>query len=649
MKLLFQVALENRKHYLLLLITLFATVLMSLAAQMEMFTLGFLVNTTKGSDFFELFGPEEKGKIQTADQISFDEVSNRWTVINGDVNQPISKKDAENFLKYRSKTSLHQQIMTRVGDYLGVSKSLYKLLIIFIFVALFKVICTFMGRYTMTLVGIKVSRDLRQKYFEHIQVLPMSFYQKYNIGSLSARVSGDAGIVADSISSFIINYLQTPFTILSSLCLLFYLSWKLSLLIFIGLPLLVLPIMYLARKVKKISKQIQQTGEQFATVLIDFLSGIQTVKLFVMEEFSLKKYKEQNNRSAKLEEKSARYGYSSRPILHMIGTLFLGFVILYGLYVADMSLSDLVVYVGFLHLFYEPIKKFSEENLKIQKGIAAAERMFEVLNIKPDIEDKPGAVEFTKFSDSIEFDNVWFKYEESWILKGLSFTVKKGETVALVGPTGAGKSTIAQLIPRLYEVNQGDIRIDGISIADYKQRSLREHIAFVPQKPFLFIDTVSQNIAFGRAFTPAQIQEAAIKAYADEFIQNLNGKYNSVLLEAGKSLSGGQQQRLAIARALVKNAPILIMDEATSSLDTVSENRIKQAIDALKGKMTQIIIAHRLSTIEDADKIIYLEHGRKIAEGKKDELLKTCSGFKLMWDMMYRNEKASEKEKVPLA
>ena len=224
---------------------------------------------------------------------------------------------------------------------------------------------------------------------------------------------------------------------------------------------------------------------------------------------------------------------------------------------------------------------------------------------------------------------------EQWVLKGVSFTVRKGETVAIVGPTGSGKSTIVQLLPRLYDVQKGEICIDGYPLNHYTQKSLRENIAFVPQKPFLFLDTVAENIAFGRPFSQEEVQEAARQAHADEFIQQLPQGYQTILLETGKNLSGGQQQRLAIARALIKKAPILILDEATSALDAMSENHIKRALAQLQGKMTQIIIAHRLSTIEHADKIIYLEKGEKIAEGTKDELLQICPSFKMMWEMMH--------------
>jgi ABC-type multidrug transport system fused ATPase/permease subunit len=305
-----------------------------------------------------------------------------------------------------------------------------------------------------------------------------------------------------------------------------------------------------------------------------------------------------------------------------------------------MSTSEVFFYCGLLYIFYEPIKKFAEENSHIQRGIAAADRLYEVMAMKPDIADKVDAKTLTSFQDSIEFDNVSFRYGDEWILRDLSFTIRKGECVAIVGPTGAGKSTIVQLLPRLYDIEKGEIRIDGVPLADYTQASLRENIAFVPQKPFLFVDTIGNNIAFGRTFPEGQMESAAISAYADEFITRLPKGYDTELVEAGKNLSGGQQQRLAIARALIKQAPILVMDEATSSLDTLSEMHIKQAIDNLRGKMTQVIIAHRLSTIEGADRIIYIEKGRKVAEGTKEELLATCPAFERMWNSVSANDSA---------
>lgn len=636
MNLLLKAALRNRRHFTLLIMTFTTLFVLTIANQLEMCSLGILADT--GSDFFTLFSPEKNA----VEAVSLTDVQARWTAIDTTGSGVITKQDASAFIAQQKEVNPLNRAFHYVKENFQLANNVTALVCILVAVAIFKAIWLFASRYTTQLLAIRVSRDLRQQYFEHIQQLPMSFYQQHNIGSLSSRVVGDAGQIASSINSGITNYLQTPFTVITSLVMCFCLSWKLSMVIFFGMPLIVIPIVFLAKRVKRVSRQLQTNQERFASVLIDFLAGIQTVKIFAMELFSLKKYIEQNNRMAVLESKTAKYGLLTRPILHGITTLCMAGVIIYGLHILGMGVAQLIVFVGLLNLAYEPVKKFADENGNIQRGVVAAERMFEVLNLKPHIEDLPGSVELKDFNDCIEFDHVWFRYQGEWVLKDVSFTVRKGETVAIVGPTGAGKSTIVQLLPRLYEVQQGEIRVDGKPLNLYTQKSLRDIIAFVSQKPFLFFDTVAANIAFGRDFTRDQVENAAKRAHAEEFICRLPQKYDTMLAEAGQNLSGGQQQRLAIARALVKNAPILILDEATSALDSLSENRIKNAILSLHGEVTQILIAHRLATIEHADRIIYLERGEKIAEGTREELLKTCEPFRHMWEALYHTEKKAE-------
>lgn len=632
MRQIFKIAFDKHKNSSLIALIISAMILLTFASQLEILALGII--TKKGPDFFELFAPLKEGKLEKVEQISSDQVQVRFQEIDTHHTGFITPQEVDRFLLQTKKSDIIGQMTGWINEILPIKENLSSLAIFLVFVAIFKAITLFAHRFSTRVMAIRISRDLRQKYFEHIQTLPMKFYQDHNIGSLSSRVMGDSAMIAEAINACLVNYLQTPFTVITTLLLCFYTSWKLSLIIFIGFPLIVFPIVFLAKRVKRISKQIQQNQERFASVIIDFLAGIQTVKLFGMEEFSLNKYRDQNHKMAALEQKSARYDLSSRPIIHTIGMFFLATALIYGLYVLQMSVPEILFYCGLLYVFYEPIKKFAEENSHIQRGIAAAERMCEVLELRPTIVDSDGAETMTQLNDSIEFDNVWFRYGEDWVLKGLSFKVEKGKTVAIVGPTGAGKSTIVQLLPRLYDIQEGTIRINGKPIHTYTQKSLRNNIAFVPQKPFLFLDTVSENISYGQDLSNEQIQLAARKAFAEEFILQLPQGYKTELSETGKNLSGGQQQRLAIARALAKNAPILIMDEATSSLDTISEVHIKNAIHELRGQVTQIIIAHRLSTIEDADKIIYLEKGEKIAEGTKEELLKSCQGFKKMWDHM---------------
>ncbi len=636
MKLLLQIAIRSRKHLSLLIGTLLTLIALTIASQMEMFALGILSNT--GSDFFTLFSPEKDNKLISPNEISLQMVQEKWTEIDVNKTGEISKQDAAAYLASKKEVNPLNWVLNKAKQKFSISSNFKALMLMLIGVAVFKAIWLFASRYATQLLSIRVSRDLRQHYFEHIQSLPMSFYQQYNIGTLSSRIVGDAAQISLSINACLTNYLQSPFTIVSSLCACVYISWKLSLVIFVIMPSIIFPIVVFARRVKRVSRQLQKNQERFSSVLIDFLAGIQTVKIFAMESFSLGKYKEQNNRMAVLESKTAKYGLLTRPILHAITTLCLAVVVLFGLYSLMLPISQLIVFCGLLHLAYEPIKKFAEENANIQRGVVAAERMFEVLNIRPDIKDKDGAQELIDFKDKIEFDHVWFRYQGEWVLKDFSLTIKKGETVAIVGPTGAGKSTIVSLLPRLYDAEKGEIRIDGIPVTEYTQASLRETLAFVSQKPFLFSDTIAGNIAFGRDFPREKIINAAKRAHADEFVQNMPEKYDSMLAEAGQNLSGGQQQRLAVARALVKEAPILILDEATSALDALSENRIKDAITELHGEVTQIIIAHRLATVENADKIVYLDHGVKIAEGTREEMLQNCPQFRLMWEAMFKTK-----------
>ncbi len=632
MKRLLKTALLAKQHRILILISLFSMFFLTLASQLEIVTLGII--TQKGPDFFELFAPIEGNKFQKQNHVTWDEVQDRWKELDSNNSKLVTKDDARRFLSEIKGNDLIDAVIQVVNRWIPIQTSLKALALFIVIVAIFKAIALFCQRFFARLVAIRMSRDLRQSYFEHIQSLPMLFYQKYNMGSLSSRVVGDAALVAEALNACLVNYLQTPFTVISTLTLCFYTSWQLSVILFFCLPLILIPIIFLAKRVKKISKQLQKNQESFASILLDFLGGIQTVKVFAMEDFSLKKYKEGNEKMARLEQKSARYDLSSRPIIHTIGMFCLATALLYGLYVLQMNVSEVLVYCGLLYVFYEPIKKFAEENTHIQRGIAAAERMQEVLEIKSHIHEIKAPLSMQSFKDIIEFDRVSFKYENEWIIKDISFTIKKGEVVAIVGPTGSGKSTIVQLLPRLYDVQEGEIRIDGRPISSYSQKSLRENIAFVPQKPFLFLDSVAENIAFGRPFTFQEIERAARQAHAEEFILKLEDGYQTVLLEMGKNLSGGQQQRLAIARALIKKAPILILDEATSSLDAMSEHSIKCALQELRGGMTQIIIAHRLSTIEHADKIIYIENGIKISEGSKNHLLETCPQFRQMWSIL---------------
>lgn len=611
MKLLLKIALSQKKHLSLILAAWLALIGLTCSSALEMFALGVISNKTS---------------------LSSDSVINSEKKLVNPLNTQIKK--IESLIK--EKKHLFDQ-----------KDHLISILVVLIFIVGLKALSLFYSRYFTGVLSTKISKDLREEYFQHLQKLSMDFYEQHNIGMIASRVATDANQIAYSLNAFLTNYLHTPFRILLSLVICFMISWELSLVIFIGLPLIVLPVILLTRKVKSITRQLQKNQERFTTVLLDFLAGIQTVKIFSMENFTFKKYKQQNDQMASLEIKTAKYDLLIRPILHTITILCVIGILFFGLYILSMSLSELLMFCGFLHQFYEPVKKFSEENAIIQKGCVAAERLFEVLKTEGNENVSEKGIEINAFNQTLEFQNVWFKYLDRWILKDLCFSIKKGEMVAIVGATGAGKSTIVNLLPRLYEIQKGSIKVDGVSIKEIKKSSLRKLFSFVSQKPFLFLDTIRANINYGNDFSNTTTEEAAKKAQAEEFISLYPEKYDTILSEAGKNLSGGQQQRLTIARALAKNAPILILDEATSSLDAFSERAIKNTILDLKGSITQIIIAHRFSTIEHADKIIFLEKGEVKALGTKDELLASCDSFKQMWKLNYHlDENLQEMELV---
>lgn len=638
MRLLIKAAIQNRKHYVLFAFTICAMFLLTFASQVEILSLGVIART--GPDFFVLFGEEHEKKLQSAEVLDREQVMQRWSRVS--TNDAITQDQATQYISKHDNVGLVHRVNAFLDKHLQISKNLMRLAAVIVVVALIKALALFVHRYFTQVMAIRVSRDLRRRCFEHVQKLPLSFYHKYDMGQIGARVAGDAGAVASSVNALLMNYIQTPFAILSTFCALVYISWKLTIVIFLGFPLIVLPVVFIARKVKNLAKRIQTNGEGFGRVLGEYLTGIFTIKSFAMEDFTFKKYCAHNERMAQLEEKNARYGLASRPILHSVSSMFFAGVILSGLYVFSMEPAELLVYCGLLYVFYEPVKKFADENVNIQRGVVAAERMFDLLAEVPTIVDAPDAKPLETFKEGIEFRNVSFRYRDEWVLRDLSFKIPRGKIVAIVGPTGAGKSTIVTLLPRLYDLEQGEILIDGKPLTAYTIKSLRQNMAVVPQKPFLFLDSIRENIAIGRPYSDVEVETAARNAHAEEFIVRMPNRYNHVLLELGKNLSGGQQQRLAIARALVTQAPILIMDEATSSLDAVSEEKIRDAILEMRGKLTQIIIAHRFSTIEHADIIIYIDHGRKLAEGSKDELLATCPEFRQMWELMHLKAQNSD-------
>ena len=480
--------------------------------------------------------------------------------------------------------------------------------------------------YLMGNVGTRVVTDIRDILYRHIQSLSLSFYSKTSTGMLMSRIANDVGILQRSVSDSIKKILESVFTVIGLTGVAFYQNWKLAAICFLVLPWMAIPIVRFGTKNRRFSRKTQERMGSMTTFLDETISGNQTVKSFCMEQYENKRFFNETMRLLDVSLATLRVSAYASPIMEFFGAGVMGAGLIYCggyLVITDaMTTGEFFSFVAAMAMLFRPIKAMSRENMKVQKGMAAAVRVFEVLDIKPDITDRQGAVALPPFNRCLEFRDVVFQYEERPVLKGLSFCAPAGEVVAFVGHSGAGKTTIANLLLRFYDVNGGAIMIDGIDIRDVTIRSLREQIAFVAQETVLFNDTVSNNISYGsREVSQEQIIEAAKAALAHDFIQAMPEGYNTVIGERGVRLSGGQRQRMAIARALVKNAPILILDEATSALDTHSEQQVQAALENLMKGRTTIMIAHRLSTVRNADQIIVLQEGDIIERGSHRDLL----------------------------
>lgn len=628
MKLLFHLAFGCRRRWGLVSLAAVAMVLSCAASQLEMLSLSLL--TPKGIDAFDLFSGEK-----SRDRLDRAQLEKSWNQLDTEGRGWITRRQAAaNILIKEQK--IGEQPLTRLRQLLDLDGHLSRLIALLVSIGIFKAICGFFQSYLTGQLYVQISKELCQRYFDHVQSMPLSFHRAQSVGQFVSRISQDAASAATAVNSLLLNYWQTPVLVVSSLVYLYWLSPGLFLLVFIELPALAAFIFLFTRRIRHMSHQILQQREDGTGVLAEFLGGIQTIKLFAREEFASRRFEKVNDQLALLETKGLRYNLLLRPLVHFVCTIFFLGVILWGTRIAQIPLSDLLTYCGLLYLIYEQIKKIAEENAAIQRGAAAADRLFEVLNVQPALRDAPGALEMAPFSSAISFRQVTFRYVKDQLpaVRNLSLSVAKGQFVAIVGETGAGKSTLVQLLARLYDVDLGSVEIDGLDIRSLSQRSLRAQMAFVPQHPFLFIDTIAANIAFGLAVDMTCIEDASRRAGADEFIQQLPQKYLTRLAEGGKNLSGGQQQRLAIARALVKKAPILILDEATSALDAVTEYHIRQTLKQLRGEITILVIAHRLTTIEDADEILYLSRGELLARGNHQQLLSSCPPFQQMWRAM---------------
>jgi ATP-binding cassette subfamily B protein len=492
--------------------------------------------------------------------------------------------------------------------------------------------------YMMRWLGNKVIYDLRTSAYSHLQKLSLTFYNQKDTGRLMSRISQDTERLQDFIVNSIQEFVMDIFMLVGMSIILFSTNWKLSALTLFPLPVIAIASVIFGRKMHSVFHKVMAQMANISAILADTIPGVRVVKAFAAEEREVNRFNDENQGYFITSMRAAKLSTIYFPVMGVatfIGGIVVQFFggreIIYG----NMSMGDLTLFMGYLWRFYGPIQGFTRFNHMIQRSSAAAERVFEIMDADPDVFDKDDAIELGEIKGDIEFDNVVFSYDgDHNALNGISFKVKAGQMVGLSGPSGAGKTTIINLLGRFYDANEGSVKVDGYDVRDVRMRSLREQISVVLQEPFLFQGSIAENIAYGKpGASKAEIISAAKAANAHDFIMNFPDKYDTIVGERGARLSGGEKQRISIARAILKNPRILILDEATSSVDTATESLIQSAIERLVEGRTTFAIAHRLSTLRKADKLIILDKGEVIEQGTHDELIDNNGLYKKLVDM----------------
>ena len=522
----------------------------------------------------------------------------------------------------------------------GAAMTLFLLCLWLSITTLMKTACYFGSSAIMIPIRTSVVRDMRRELYNKILTLPLGFFSQERKGDIIARMSGDINEVESSIMSTLDMLLKNPILIIFYMGTLIITSWQLTVFTIVVAPLLIWLMSALGRTLKKKSLQAQALWSDTMSQLEETLGGLRVIKAFVAEDKMQTRF---NNVTEAVKKKTGRVATRqalAHPMSEFLGTVLIAIVLGFGgaIILSEKAWFDAPTFIFYMVILYSvinPLKDFAKAGYNIPKGMASMERVNKILETESSIKEAPNASDVTGFNDEITFSNVSFSYnEDRKILDDINLTVKKGTTVAIVGESGAGKSTLVDLIPRFYDVTGGSIKIDGTDIRDMKIHSLRSLMGNVNQEPILFNDTIFNNIAFGvEGATMEQVIAAAKIANAHDFIMEKEDGYNTNIGDRGMRLSGGQRQRLSIARAILKNPPILILDEATASLDTESEKLVQEALDRLMSTRTTIAIAHRLSTIKNSDEIIVMHEGHIVERGKHEELLALNGYYKKLTDM----------------
>ena len=511
--------------------------------------------------------------------------------------------------------------------------------IVVILVFFVKGLSAYGSDYLLSYVGQNIILRLRNRLYDHMQDLSLAFFQREKTGDLMSRITNDVGIISSMFSSAITGAVRDCLSILGLMSVTFYLIPKLALYAFVILPVAAYPIFLFGRKIRRVRLGAQIAMADLNAFLHETLTGTKIVKAFNRQDHEKKRFQQKSRKIFRLEMKETKVKALSSPFMEFLGGIGIAFIIWYGgkhVIAGTYSFGTFMSFLTAVGLMYEPLKKISKLNNTVQRGLAAFDRIFDVLKQKKDIIEVENPVQIQTMPHRITFNNVSFKYEQDLVLRNINLNVNAGEIIALVGMSGGGKTSLVSLVPRFYDVTQGAVLIDNIDIRKTSIKSLRRQIAIVTQEPILFNDTARYNIAYGNPKASEQeVIKAAEAAYAYDFIKSFPDGLDTAIGELGGRLSGGQKQRLCIARALLKDAPILILDEATSSLDSESEVLVQKALENLMEGRTTFVIAHRLSTIGYAHRIIVIVDGRIVEEGRHEELLALGGEYFKLYQMQF--------------
>ncbi len=541
-------------------------------------------------------------------------------------------------------TALVAYLIKPVLDDIFISKNKQMLVLLpiaVVIVYLLKGIFTYLQSWYAAYVGENILFKIRNDLFECMSMLSLDFFDRYHTGELISRVMNDTGMLQEVVARTIPDAIRESFTVVFLLIVIYMNNVKLALISTIVFPIAIYPLINLGNRLRKIGKKRQETVALVTTILQEAFTGIRVIKAFATEKKESKKFEQKGNDFLKINLKSVRVSELVSPLMEFIGAIGLAFLIWFGGYLVfkgTITVGGFFSLVAALFMLYKPFKSIARAYGKVQAVLPAAERIFEMMDRKPTVINKKNAIEFAELKKGINFKNVSFSYEDREILKDINLFIPAGGIVAFVGESGGGKSTLMDLIPRFYDINTGCICFDDTNVKDFDLSSLRRHIGIVSQHTFLFNDTVKNNISYGMdgKVNMEDIIKVSTAAFAHDFIQKLPHGYDTVLGEQGFTLSGGERQRIAIARALLKNPQILILDEATASLDSSSEEIVQKALNTLIKGRTTLVVAHRFSTILNVPMIVVIKDGRIIDCGNHQELFDRCDYYRKLYKMQFK-------------